>query len=88
MECHRARRLDNSKEQEGIIEITRDLLQEFDDSDYFSSKTLFTRTCIESKGRAIYLLKNNSNLAFSRKKRVAIDIFAHDHEDQDEEEKE
>ena len=88
MECHRARRLDDSKEQEGIIEITRDLLQEFDDSDYFSSKTLFARTCIESKGRAIYLLKNNSNLAFSRKKRVTIDIFAHDHEDQDEEEKE
>ena len=88
MECHRARRLDENKEQDGVIEIKHDLLREIDDSYYFSSKVLLVWSYIESKGRAIYLLKNSTDLTFNRKKRVVMDIFAHDIEGEDEEEKE
>ena len=88
MECHRARRLDENKEQDGVIEIKHDLLREIDDSYYFSSKVLLVWSYIESKGRAIYLLKNSTDLTFNRKKRDVMDIFAHDIEGEDEEEKE
>ena len=88
MECHRARRLDENKEQDGVIEIKHDLLREIDDSYYFSSKVLLVWSYIESKGRAIYLLKNSADLTFNRKKGVVMDIFAHDIEGEDEEEKE
>ena len=88
MECHRARRLDENKEQDGVIEIKHDLLREIDDSYYFSSKVLLVWSYIESKGRAIYLLKNSADLTFNRKKRVVMDIFVHDIEGEDEEEKE
>lgn len=38
MECHIARRLDDNKEQNGVMEIKNGLLQEIDDSYYYSSR--------------------------------------------------
>ena len=75
MECHNYRKVVMKLEDSGFIEIMQYLYEEIVNSAYRSSKSKYSNITIESKGRAVFLLKKGANLEFKKERRIIKNIF-------------
>ena len=75
MECHNDRKIVMKLEESGFIEIMPDLYEEIINSAFRSSKSKYSNITIESRGRAVFLMKKGANLEFKRERRVIKNIF-------------
>ena len=75
MECHNDRKVVIKLEDSGFIEIMPDLYEEIFNSAYRPSKSKYSNVTIESRGRAVFLMKKEANLEYKKERRVTKNIF-------------
>ena len=78
MESHNSRKIMPKLAGDEYIEITSSLLQEIFDTSYRSSNYIHLNFLLESRGRAVFLMKKGAKLEFKRNKKANKDIFEED----------
>ena len=75
---HNSRKNNAKTSRDEYIEITSSLLQEILDTSYSSSNYIHLNFHLESRGRAVLLMKKGAKLEFKRNKKANKDTFGED----------